>query len=115
MRIKLVFEKEETEVMYNSYLSVADNDEYKNVMTKEEFFNYFENKVPCGESVAAYEDDTYDITIDFKKIFIIQLIEQMTFVYLKFKACVDAVLPSTKAFCEKWFPAIKDNSENNAE
>ena len=97
--------QKEKEAFYNGYLDYSDSNgvALESIKSKEELFCNDEEETQCGKTIAKPEEDgSYVITMDIKEDFVIDFLAQVIFVYCKFKSVIDLILPSTKAFMEKW-------------
>ena len=105
MKLTMRLSEKEKEAFYNGYLDYSDSNRVapECIKSKEELFCYDEEETKCGKTISKPEEDgSHVITMDIKEDFIIEFLSQVIFVYCKFKSVIDAILPSTKAFMEKW-------------
>ena len=105
MNLTMKLNEKEKEAFYNGYLDYSDSNgvAFESIRSKEELFCNDEEEEQCGKTIAKSEEDgSYVIIMDIKEDFIIEFLAQAMFAYCKFKAVIDAILPSTKAFIEKW-------------
>ena len=101
-------------IYHNAYVEVcSDYGKADEIKSEEDFFKPDVEEHTWGTVTNDNEEDGGEsVTFFIKEGFALDTLIQLVFMYKKYRECINALIPSTKAFLLKWFPKRYENYDN---